>query len=101
MYILIPVSSNEGIHSKIATLVEMKTWALVEFEDGKAKQIEFNDDRIAFATDWIDFVVFENKFESYIDFMNEGMMCLAVREEETIEEIMSAFAFKELDEMGL
>jgi hypothetical protein len=33
--------------------------------------------------------------------MNEGMMTLCVREEETIEEIMEAFKFKELDEIGL
>jgi len=33
--------------------------------------------------------------------MNEGMMCLVKRKEETIEEIISAFAFKELDEIGL
>jgi hypothetical protein len=36
-----------------------------------------------------------------MDFMNEGMMCLCVREEETIEDIITAFKFKELDEIGL
>jgi hypothetical protein len=33
--------------------------------------------------------------------MNEGMMVLVVREEETITDIMDAFKFKELDEIGL
>ncbi len=33
--------------------------------------------------------------------MNEGMMTLCVREEETIEDIIEAFKFKELDEIGL
>ena len=33
--------------------------------------------------------------------MNEGMMVLVVRQEETIEEIIDAFKFKELDEIDL
>jgi hypothetical protein len=33
--------------------------------------------------------------------MNEGMMVLCVREEKSIEDIIEAFKFKELDEVGL
>jgi hypothetical protein len=33
--------------------------------------------------------------------MNEGMMVLSVRQEESIEDIIEAFKFKELDEVGL
>ncbi|RLA68853.1 MAG: hypothetical protein DRG09_07140 [Epsilonproteobacteria bacterium] len=101
MYILIPVESNNGSDSKITTQIDMKIWALVEFEDGKAKEIQFAGDRTSFGVDWIDFVVLANKFENYIDFMGEGMMCLVKRKEETIEEVVSAFAFKELDEIGI
>jgi len=32
--------------------------------------------------------------------MEEGMMTLCVRQERTIEEIIEAFKFKELDEVG-
>ncbi len=101
MYILIPVDSNNGSDSKITTQVDMKIWALIKFEDGKAKEIQFAEDRTSFGVEWIDFVVLANKFENYIDFMGEGMMCLVKREEETIEEVVSAFAFKELDEIGM
>ena len=101
MFILIPVDGDNGLDSKITTLFDMKTWALVEFEDGKAKTVQFSEDRTAFGIEWIDFVVLENKFENYMDFMGEGMMCLVKREEETVEEIVSAFAFKELDEIGM
>lgn len=100
MFILIPVDSDNGLDSKITTLIDMKTWALVEFEDGKAKTVQFSEDRTAFGIEWVDFVVLENKFENYMDFMGEGMMCLVKREEETVEEVVSAFAFKELDEIG-
>jgi predicted Fe-Mo cluster-binding NifX family protein len=101
MFILIPVDSDNGLDSKITTLFDMKTWALVEFEDGKAKTVQFSEDRTAFGIEWIDFVVLENKFENYMDFMGEGMMCLVKRQEETVEEVVSAFAFKELDEIGM
>ncbi|WP_415406616.1 hypothetical protein ACLHDG_12685 [Sulfurovum sp. CS9] len=100
MFILIPVDSDNGLDSKITTLIDMKTWALVEFEDGKAKTVQFSEDRTAFGIEWVDFVVLDNKFENYMDFMGEGMMCLVKREEETVEEVVSAFAFKELDEIG-
>jgi predicted Fe-Mo cluster-binding NifX family protein len=101
MFILIPVDGENGLDSKITTLFDMKTWALVEFEDGKSKTVQFSEDRTAFGIEWIDFIVLENKFENYIEFMGEGMMCLVKREEETVEEVVSAFAFKELDEIGI
>ena len=101
MFILIPVDSENGLDSKITTLFDMKTWVLVEFEGGKAKTVQFSEDRTAFGVDWIDFIVLENKFENYIEFMGEGMMCLVKRKEETVEEVVSAFAFKELDEIGM
>ena len=101
MFILIPVDSENGLDSKITTLLDMKTWALVEFEDGKAKTVQFSEDRTTFDIEWIDFIVLDNKFENYIEFMGEGMMCLVKRKEETVEEVVSAFAFKELDEIGL
>jgi hypothetical protein len=46
-------------------------------------------------------VILANKFENYLDFMNEGLMCLVVREEQTLADIIEAFKFKELDEIGL
>ena len=100
MLIWIPVDGSDEKNSKITKLIELKQWALVDFDEGEVKSIRFFDKREAF-TEWVDFVILENKFESYIDFMNEGMMVLCVREEESIEEITEAFKFKELDEVGL
>lgn len=100
MLILIPVESDRGIEARITTVAEMKKWALIDFDEGEAKSITFYDDRTETGAEWIDFVILENRFENAMDFMNEGMMCLARREEETIEEILSAFKFKELDEIG-
>jgi len=101
MLVLIPVDGTDSQSAKIVTLSELKKWALVEFDEGEVKSITFHDDREQTGAEWIDFVILENRFENYMEFMNEGMMVLVRREEEKIEEIMEAFKFKELDEMGL
>jgi len=101
MLLWIPVESDNGIISKIMPQFEAKKWALVDFDAGEIKSLNFYDSRDELNGEWVDFVILINKFENYMDFMNEGMMCLCVREEETIEEIISAFKFKELDEIGL
>lgn len=101
MLILIPVDDTDENHSKITTVAQVKKWALIHFEDGAVKGISFHDDRMQTGADWIDFIVLENKFENYLDFMNEGMMVLVRRSEENIEEIIEAFKFKELDEAGI
>ncbi len=35
-----------------------------------------------------------------MEYMNEGLVVLSVRDERTIDEIIEAFKFKELDEVG-
>jgi predicted Fe-Mo cluster-binding NifX family protein len=101
MLILVPVDSPNGKEAKITTLQEMQQWALIDFDAGEAKSIRFFEDRMETGEDWIDFVILKNKYENYMEFMEEGMMVLVVRQEETLEDILNAFKFKELDEIGL
>ncbi|MEY3002016.1 MAG: hypothetical protein RLZZ428_391 [Pseudomonadota bacterium] len=101
MYILIPCDGTDEKNSKITTLAERLKWAFIDFDNGHVKSTQFFDEREEAGVDWIDFVILANKYENYLDFMNEGMMCLVRREEETLEEVMSAFVFKELDEIGM
>jgi predicted Fe-Mo cluster-binding NifX family protein len=101
MLIWIPVDGNDAKTSKVVPQYEAKQWALVNFDEGEVKSVRFFETREACDETWVDFVVLVNKYENYMDFMNEGMMVLCVREEETIEEIIEAFKFKELDEIGL
>jgi len=100
MLIWIPVDSNDAKSAKVIKIYDAKQWALIDFDEGEVKSTRFFDKREEF-TEWVDFVILKNKFESYMDFMNDGMMVLCVREEETIDEIMEAYKFKELDEVGL
>ena len=99
MLIWICVDSKDGNSSKITKVMDAKYWALVEFDAGKVKEISFYHKREDFM-EWVDFIIMKDKYESYMEFMNEGMMVLCTRKEESIEEIMESFTFKELDEVG-
>ncbi len=101
MLIWIPVGSGEDKNAKIVPQLEVKKWALVDFDAGEMKSVKFYDTVDDLGGEWVDFVILANKFENYIDFMNAGMMVLVIREEESIEDIIEAFKFKELDEIGL
>jgi predicted Fe-Mo cluster-binding NifX family protein len=100
MLIWIPVDGKDKKLSKVTKVIDATNWALVDFDEGEVKSIRFFDKREDYS-DWVDFIILENKFETYIDYMNEGMMVLSVRQEESIEDIIEAFKFKELDEVGL
>jgi len=97
MYIAIPVDSNKNI----AKIFEAKEWAIVEFDEGVVKSQKFVPTWSEHGVDWLDFVVLENRYENAMDFLNEGIMVLARREgQDSIDEIIEGFKFKELDEIG-
>ena len=100
MLIWICVDSKEKENAKITQVIDVKYWALVEMNGGNIASVNFYDKREDYS-EWVDFIVLKNKFESYMEFMEEGMMVLCIREEETISEVIEAFKFKELDEVGL
>jgi len=100
MLILIPVDGTDEKKAKITALAAVQKWALVEFDQGTTQSVRFFDDRMQTGEDWIEFVILKSNFENYMVFMEENMMVLVIREEETIEEIIEAFKFKELDEVG-
>ncbi len=102
MLIWIPVAEENGADSKIAPQLEAQKWALIDFDAGEMQSVKFYDSIDDLGGEWVDFIILSNKFENYLDYMNEGMMVLVVREgQETIEDIIEAFKFKELDEIGL
>jgi len=100
MIIAIPVDESKNI----AKLTNTKEWAMVDFDEGVVKGIKYIPNWSEYmenGIDWIDFVVLENRFENSIDFLNEGIVVLARREgQDSIDEIIEGFKFKELDEVG-
>ena len=101
MHIAIPVDKQELNKAKIAPIANATNWAIINFDEGEVKSIHSAPSWQESGVDWLDFIVLENKFENILDFMNEGIMVLVRREgQDSIEDIMEAFKFKELDEAG-
>jgi hypothetical protein len=102
MLILVPVKGSDPQKARIAPRSEAEQWALIDFEEGVVRGVSFHPGWEETGADWIDFAVLENRFENYMDLMEAGMMVLVRREgQDTLELIVEAFKFKELDEMGL
>lgn len=101
MYIAIPVDSKNLEEAKIATMASALCWAVIDFDAGKIQNMHTAPNWQESGVDWLDFVILENKFENRIDFLNEGIMVLVRRaKQESINDIIEAFKFKELDEAG-
>ncbi len=101
MYIAIPLESNDFKNAKISTITDAKCWAIIEFDEGVVKSTKEAPTWQEHGTDWLDFVVLENKYENIMDFMNEGTTVLVRRDgQDNINNIIEAFKFKELDEAG-
>jgi predicted Fe-Mo cluster-binding NifX family protein len=104
MLIAIPADGKKSKEAKISPQIMAKFWALIDFDGGEVKSIEFvkNFEEAFEKSGWIDFVVLDNKFENYIDIMEYGPMILVRRPgQDTLELIIEGFKFKELDEIGL
>jgi len=99
MLIWICVDKQDKEDAKITNVADVKFWALVELDGGTTQEITFYDKKEDF-TDWVDCIIMKDKYESYMDFMNEGMMVLTIREQESISEVIESFIFRELDEVG-
>ncbi|NPA51068.1 MAG: hypothetical protein GXO02_05515 [Epsilonproteobacteria bacterium] len=98
MLIVIPVKDENNL--TIAPRMGAKKWVAIDFEEGVIKNQRLIDDPFK-EFDWIDFAILENSFENYMDFLDIGTMVLVRREgQDSIEDLIEAFKFKELDEIG-
>ena len=101
MLILIPVKGDDPKEATIVPRLEAEHWALIDFDEGEVQSVKFYPSWDKTDANWIDFAVLENSFENAMDLMEAGMMVLARRQgQDTIELIIEAFKFKELDELG-
>jgi len=98
MVIIIPVSKDDGFQSIVVPLKDAKKWALVDLDSDNLEPT-FHDDWQDTGVDFIDHVILDNHEEDALDFINEGVFCLVRREEKQIDELISAFKFREIDEL--
>ncbi|MCF6201143.1 MAG: hypothetical protein L3J42_03300 [Hydrogenimonas sp.] len=97
MLIEIPFDSKDAQKGKIVTMEDAKAWALVTFEDGEVKSVEFYDARED-INDFVDYAIVARQGEPIWPMMEENIFVLVAQEGATLDEIIEGFKFKELHE---
>jgi hypothetical protein len=100
MNFIVPVSHKNQEEANITLLEEVKYWAYIEMGEGEMSKCEFYDNREDIQ-DWVECVVVANDKEYVWPFMEENIMVLVAPEQNTIEEIVSAYMFRELHDLNL
>ncbi len=95
MNILIPLDNEQNI----SNLSKPKDWAVVTLDNGnKINEMHYkNKDDIK---ELIDFVVVKDKNEDVEDFLDEDIGVLIAPNKMNTDEIIEAFIFRELYELG-
>jgi hypothetical protein len=94
--LIIPLNNDNNIVS----LEEMKQWALIKFENGKNYNIEYYTDKNEIE-DYIDCVIVKSQNEYVWPFMEENIAVLVAPYQETLDEVIEAFIFKELHDLNI
>lgn len=99
MYILIPMNSEDIQEASIVKLNDVKVWMQILVQEGKAAQIKHNADWNAFE-DHSEAVVVIDDNEYVWPFMEQNMMVLVAHTQRSIDDIVEAFIFRELNELA-
>lgn len=99
MNILLPMDCDDVQEAQLVSLNDVKKWALINLEEGQVVEINHFDTREE-IDEWIDCVVVINNSEYVWPFMEEQIMVLVAPFQRSIDDIVEAFLFKELHEIG-
>ena len=99
MNILLPMDGDDTQTGALVSINEVKKWAMVVLEEGKVVEINYYDAREGIE-EWIDAVVVISDFEPVMSFIEEQIMVLVAHTQRSIDAVVEAFLFKELNELA-
>ncbi|OHE15201.1 MAG: hypothetical protein A2525_08025 [Sulfurimonas sp. RIFOXYD12_FULL_36_11] len=99
MYILIPMDFCSKEEACIVKINDVKNWAQISLEEGEVVEISFSEDKDGFENFSEVLIVIDDN-EYVWPFIELGMMVLVAHTQRSIDEIMEAFLFRELNEMA-
>lgn len=99
MYILIPMDDADIEEAKITKLEDVKVWAQVLVESGKILEIDHKEDKDSFENQ-SHIVVVNNDNEYVWPFIEQNMLVLVAHFQKSIDDIVEAYLFKELNELA-
>ena len=100
MYLLLPMDNNDPKIAKLTKINDAKYWAQILIDDGKLADIKFEIDKDNF-NNFSEAVVVENDHEYVWPFMEENIAVLVAPYQETLDEVIEAFIFKELHDLNI
>lgn len=93
------MDSEDAQEASITKVNDVKIWAQVLVEEGKVAQIKHNADWSAFE-DRSEAAVVMDDNEYVWPFMEQNMMVLVAHTQRSIDDIVEAFIFRELNELA-
>jgi uncharacterized protein YeeX (DUF496 family) len=99
MYILIPMDSDDIEEAKIVAINDVVVWTQLFVEEGRMKEVSHNSDKDAFEN-LSQVAVVKNDNEYVWPFMEQNMMVLVAHTQRSVEDIVEAYLFKELNELA-
>jgi len=99
MLVLIPMNSTDVQEAEITKVFEAKTWAQLRIEEGELVEVLHNDKFDDFEN-WSEAAVVCSDNEPVMDFMNMSMIVLVAHTQKTIDDIVEAYLFRELHDLG-
>ncbi len=99
MLIMIPLDANDAKSANITTINEATFWVQLDVDSGKTQDIKFVKTPDEFE-DLSHIVVVSNDSEYVWPFIEQNMLVLVAHHQKSIDEIIEAYLFKELNELA-
>ncbi len=98
MYILIPMDDNDLEEARITTINEATVWVQLLVEEGRVVETNINQDKDAFENQ-SQILVVKNDNEYVWPFIELGMVVLVAHIQRSVDDIVEAYLFRELNEL--
>lgn len=100
MRIMIPVDCEDRFKALITPLEDIKTWAVVELNEGQIVDVKYNTNKRSIQ-EWVDYVVLENHDEYMDQFTILNMSILVAPYQKSIDEIIESFFLEKLESVEI
>jgi len=96
MIVVIPVDKDDIDEAKIVSIDNAKTFAFIDTQNGKIKDYQFRD---SYENEMFDYIIVNSRDENLEEIFDLGARALLAKANMSIEEIVEALMFAELDEI--
>jgi predicted Fe-Mo cluster-binding NifX family protein len=100
MILLLPMDGDDTQESQLTGILSVSFWATVEIEEGRVIEINFTKNREEIEC-FVDAVIVKNNYEPVMEFIDQQMMVLVAHTQQTIDDVVEAYLFRELHDLAL